>query len=77
MRTQFTYLLFLVLIWPVSALASDDCATAQTSADVMRCVNQNHERAEASLNDAYKNLSMKKIIYISLLAITIRDSIIT
>lgn len=60
MRTQFTYLLFLVLIWPVSALASDDCATAQTSADVMRCVNQNHERAEASLNDAYKNLSMKK-----------------
>lgn len=61
MRIKIIYLLLMGAIWPSgSALAKEDCQTATTSADVMRCVNQNHEDAQAKLNDVYKTLSLRE-----------------
>ena len=61
MRIKFIYSFILVsLLSAPPALAKEDCETATTSADVMRCVNQHHEDAQANLKDVFKTLSLKK-----------------
>lgn len=41
-------------------MANEDCQTASTSADVMRCLTHNKEKADEALNHVFKTLSTKK-----------------
>ena len=61
MRIYLYCFLLLSLVWPSSiALANEDCQTASTSADVMRCLTHNHEKAQETLNQVFRALSTKK-----------------
>ncbi len=61
MRIIFIFLLSVFVFSPVaSAQVSEDCQTAATSADVMRCLNQNNQNAQNALKDVYKALSLRK-----------------
>ena len=64
MRLRVLALFFSCLsVFPFAhAVGAEDCDKASSSADVMRCVNQNLEQAQDKLNIVYKTLGAKKTI---------------
>ena len=62
MRLRVFALFFSCLsVFPFAhAVGAEDCDKASSSADVMRCVNQNLEQAQDKLNIVYKTLGAKK-----------------
>ncbi|MEX0309232.1 MAG: lysozyme inhibitor LprI family protein [Tateyamaria sp.] len=46
--------LALVLALPAAAAQANDCADAQTTAEMLQCAGARYDAADAGLNDAYK-----------------------